>query len=168
VAQSHYCVGCGLLWKGDRPAALAHFHDALAIREDLYREALARNALGLAERSTLMLTLARCGEHARAAQLADEVRKLADPRVLAEEVGPTYGLCTAAIEAGRSPDKLSSEERAERDRYRDLAIAAVKDAVGRGYRTFLFLENDPDLDPLLALPEFRQWLANSKKQMLAT
>jgi hypothetical protein len=165
VCQSHYCIGCGLLWKGDKPGALAHFREALKLREDLYREAVAKNTVGIAQRTTLMLTLARCGEHARAAKLADEVRPLADPRVLAEEVGTTYGLCMAAVEAGRPLDRLTSEERALSDRYRALAIAAVKEGAARGYQNIVFLEGDPDMDPLLALPEFRQWLADFKKSL---
>jgi tetratricopeptide (TPR) repeat protein len=166
ICQSHYCVGCGLLWKGDKAAALVHFREALKLREELYREAVARKTLGVAERSTLMLTLARCGEQARAVQLAEEVRPLADARVLAEEVGTTYGLCMAVIEDGRPLDQLTPDERALRDRYHDLAIAAIQEAVAKGYRTFLFLEGDPDMDPLLALPEFRHWLADSKKSLI--
>src|SRR5262249_4667409 len=143
--------------------ALSHFREALKFREEMYREAAAKNTLGVAERSTLMLTLARCGEHARAVKLAEEVRPLADPRVLAEEVGTTYGLCMAAVEDGGPTDRLTPDERALRDRYHDLAIAAVQEGAARGYQNFLFLEGDPDMDPLLALPEFRQWLADFKK-----
>jgi hypothetical protein len=147
--------------------ALAHFREALELREEMYREAVETNTLDVVTRSTLMLTLARCGEHARVVKLAEEVRAPADPRVPAEEVGTTYGLCMAVVENGRPLDRLTPEERAVRDRYHDLAVAAVKEGAARGYLNFLFLEGDPDMDPLLALPEFRQWQADVKKSSTA-
>jgi hypothetical protein len=110
-----------------------------------------------------MLTLVRCGEHRRAAELAEEVRKMADARVLAEEVGTTYGLCMAVVQGDRRLDQLPRAERQLRDHYRDLALAALKDGAAKGYNNILFLEGDPDMEPLHALPEFRQWLAELKK-----
>src|SRR5262245_49388955 len=41
--------------------------------------------------------LARCGEHVRAAKLAEKVRPRTDARILAEEVGTTYGICMTAV-----------------------------------------------------------------------
>jgi serine/threonine protein kinase len=170
VCQSHYCVGCSALKVGDKKLALHHFQEALQIREAMYRDHKARNILDIPDRSTLMLTLARCGEHRRAAELAEEVRELIRPipdapRVLAEEIGSCYGLCMAVVEAGRPLDQLTVAERKLRDRYHDLALAAVEEGAARGYNVLLFLEGDPDLDPLRALPEFQQWLAEFKKKL---
>ena len=163
VCQSHYCIGCGALKAGDRKLAAHHFGEALKLRERNYREYKAKNILDVAARSTLMLTLARCGEHRRAAELAAELRPRADARVLAEEIGPAYGICMAAIQGDRAPDQLTPEERALRDRYRDLALAAIQEGTAKGYNVLLYLEGDPDMEPLLALPEFRAWLAELKK-----
>src|SRR5262249_20318375 len=163
--QSHYCIGCGALKAGDKKLALHHFNEALKIREATYREHKAKNILDVQTRTTLMLTLARCREHRRAAELAEEVRPLADARVLAEEVGTAYGICMAAVQGDRTPDQLSPEERKLRDRYRDLALAAVKEGTAKGYNVLLFLEGDPDMEPLLALPEFRAGLAGFKKRL---
>jgi serine/threonine-protein kinase len=162
VCQSHYCVGCGLLKQGDRQGARSHFHQALQMRERLYREAEGRKALGTAEKSTLMLTLVRCGEHRRAAALADGLRPTADPRVLAEEVAATYGLCMAAVEGSKALDQLGPEERRLRDRYRDLALETAREGIRKGYRTLLFVEGDPDYEPIRALPEYGQLLAEIK------
>jgi serine/threonine-protein kinase len=163
VCQSHYCIGCGALDTGDRKLASHHFREALKLREATYLEYKEKNILDIPVRSTLMLTLARCGEHRRAAELAEEVRPRANPRVLAEEIGTTYGICMAAIQGDRTPDQLSPEERTLRDHYRELALASIKEGAAKGYNVVLFLEGDPDMEPLLALPEFRAWLAEFKK-----
>src|SRR5262249_58564911 len=47
VCQSHYCVGCGLVWKGDQAGALSHLRQALKFREEMYREAAAKDTLGV-------------------------------------------------------------------------------------------------------------------------
>jgi tetratricopeptide (TPR) repeat protein len=163
VCQSHYCIGCGALKAGDKALAAHHFREALKLRERNYREFKEKKILDVAARSTLMLTLARCGEHRRAAELAAELRPLADARVLAEEIGPAYGICMAAVQGDKAPDRLTPEERTLRDRYRDLALAAIKEGTAKGYNVVLYLEGDPDMEPLLALPEFRAWLAGFKK-----
>jgi serine/threonine protein kinase len=170
VCQSHYCIGCSALKNGDKKKALEHFRAALNIREELFREIQAKNTLDIPEFSTLMITLARCGEHRRAAELAEEVRRRVRnhpyaPRVLAEEIGACYCLCMDAVEAGRPLDKLMPEEKMLRDRYHDLALGAVKEGTAKGYNVILFLEGDPDLDPLRALPEFRQWLAEFRTSL---
>src|SRR5262249_59573744 len=66
VCQSHYCIGCGALKSGDKAEALRNFRAALVIREATYNDYKARKILDVPTRSTLMLTLARCGEHRRA------------------------------------------------------------------------------------------------------
>ena len=49
---------------------------------------------------------------------------------------------------------------------RDPALAAIKEGAAKGYRKFVYLESDPDMEPLHALPEFRQWLAEFKKGLM--
>jgi tetratricopeptide (TPR) repeat protein len=168
VCQSHYCIGCSALKNGDKKKALEHFRAALKIREELFQEIKAKNTLDIPEYSTLMLTLARCGEHRRAVEMAEQVRQLTRnhpyaPRVLAEEIGSCYALCMDAVENGRPLDKLTPEERKLRDQYKDLAIAAIKEGCAKGYNVVLFLDGDPDHEPLRALPEYREWLAEFKK-----
>jgi hypothetical protein len=69
LCQSHYCVGCGALKSGDRKAAEHHFREALKGREELYSEFKAKGAVDHFTTTTLMLALARCGEHQRASAL---------------------------------------------------------------------------------------------------
>jgi hypothetical protein len=49
----------------DQKTAERHFQESLALREQLYRESPDENA------AALMLTLARCGQHRRAVELAE-------------------------------------------------------------------------------------------------
>jgi tetratricopeptide (TPR) repeat protein len=165
VCQSHYCVGCSALRAGDRNTAEHHFREALKIREEHYQELKAKNQVDRYTLGTLMLTVVRCGDHRRAADLAEQVRPLADARVLAEEVGTTYGLCMAVVQGDRKLEQLTPEERKLRDRYHDLALAAIKEGTAMGYNVVLFLEGDPDMEPLLALPEYQAWLADFKRQL---
>jgi hypothetical protein len=162
VAQGHYCIATALP-KSEKDKALAHWREALKIREELYKEAQEKKITRTQDKVTLCLTLARCGEHRRAAAIADELRKVADPRELTEEVAATYALCMAAVQDGRALDQLTPEERQLRDHYRDLALATMKEGTAKGYKGYVFMEGDPDYAPLRALPEFPTWLAEFKK-----
>jgi serine/threonine protein kinase len=164
VAQGHYCIASALP-KNEKDKALAHWREALKIREELYKEVEAKKIMRTQDKTTLCLTLARCGEHRRAAAIADEVRKVADPRELTEEVAATYALCMAAVEDDRPLDKLAPEERKLRDHYRDLALETMKEGTAKGYVGFVFMEGDPDYEPLRTLSEFRQWFDEFKKTM---
>jgi len=121
--------------------------------------------LGISEKSTLMITLARCGEHRRAAELAAEVRMVGNASILVTAVSTTYGICMATVQGDRKLDQLGSEERRLRDHYRDLAMASLKEGVAKGYATLIYIERDPDFEPLHELPEFKAWLAEFKKTL---
>jgi tRNA A-37 threonylcarbamoyl transferase component Bud32 len=162
VAQGHYCIASALP-KSEKDKALAHWREALKIREELYKEVEEKKITRTQDKMTLCLTLARCGEHGRAAAIADELRKVSDPRELTEEVAATYALCMAAVQDDRPLDQLPPEERKLRDHYRDLALATMKEGTAKGYHGYVFMEGDPDYEPLRALPEFQEWLAEFKK-----
>jgi hypothetical protein len=132
-------------------------------REELMKEARQKGTVRTQGKVTLSLTLARCGEHRRAAAIAGEARRTAGPRELTEEVAGTYGLCVAAVQGDRAPERLGPEERAPRDRYRELALETAREGTRKGYQTFLFLEGGPDYEPPRALPEHGQLLAETKK-----
>jgi serine/threonine protein kinase len=164
VAQGHYCIATALP-KKDKEKALERWRKALKIREELLKEVQAKKITRTQDRMTVCLCLARCGEHRRAAIMADEIRKVADSRELTEEVAATYALCMAAVENDRPLDQLMPEERKLRDRYHDLAMETMKEGISKGYKGILFLEGDPDYEPFRALPEFQQWFAEYKKRL---
>jgi serine/threonine-protein kinase len=161
-AQAHYCIGC-LAVMTDRKLALKHFEEALKLREDNYRVAEAKNGVTRMEYNSLMLTLAWCGQHERASHMAAKVRTNASPKILAEDVGATYGICMASVGAGKAPDQLTSRERALRDHYLALALEAVREAIARGYDGLYYLERDPDFQPLRGIPAYEQVLLQLRK-----
>jgi serine/threonine protein kinase len=156
-AQAHYCIGC-LTNKTDHMLAQKHFEEALKLREDNYRVAEAKKGVTRMEYNSLMLTLAWCGQHERAARMAAEVKKGASPKILAEDVGATYGICMASVGADKKSDELTSQEQQLRSQYLALAIDAVRSAFSRGYDGFYYLERDPDFQPMRGVPAYEQLL----------
>jgi serine/threonine-protein kinase len=165
LAQAHYCIGC-IVITTDRKLGLKHFNEARKLREENYRVAVAKNAVTRMEANALMLTLAWCGEHERAAKMAEGLKANAIPKVLAEDLGATYGICRAAVGSDKTPEQLTSAERQLRQHYEELAMAAFRDAVARGYDSIYYLERDPDCQPMRGVPAFEQLLTemrNAKK-----
>jgi tetratricopeptide (TPR) repeat protein len=157
-AQAHYCIGC-VTMNTDRKTALAHFKEALKLREENYRVAVAKKSVTRMEANSLMLTLAWYGEHERAASMAEKIRKtVPDPKILAEDIGATYGICRAAVGADKKPDELTSEQRQLRSHYLTLALDAVRTAIARGYDSLYYLERDPDFQPMRGIPAYEKLL----------
>jgi hypothetical protein len=71
----------------------------------------------------------------------------------------------AAVQGDRSPDQLSTEDRRLYDHYRELALETMKEGVRKGYHGYVFFEGDPDYEPMRALPDFQQWLAELKRTL---
>src|SRR5262249_30987291 len=165
VCQGQYCLGTASLALGDRKTAQHHFQEALPMREALFREAREKKILRVQDYMTLTLTLARCGNHARAAELAAEVRPQADARVLAEEIAGTYAVCLAAVGADKTPEQLTNEEKQLRGHYLELALGALEEGRQKGYTTILFLQRDPDIEPLHGIPAFDKWLAEFERSL---
>jgi hypothetical protein len=57
-----------------------------------------------------------------------------------------------------SQDKtdLAREEQAERQKYADLAMTAIGQAVAAGYKNVEHMKQDKDLDPLRSRPDFQE------------
>jgi hypothetical protein len=92
----------------------------------------------------LMLALPHCGEHARAAAIADKLRTGAPDAEILCEVARGYALC--ARSAGGDA-KLSGG-------YAAKALDALREAAGRGYKDAVSIETDPDLDAIRSLPGY--------------
>src|SRR3954451_24781756 len=93
----------------------------------------------------LMLALAHCGEHARAAGIAAGLEKTVKPDAeFLIDIARCYAQCAAA----------SPGDEALRGRYTAEAIRAAEAAVKQGYRDTVYLTAEPDLDPLQAQERF--------------
>jgi hypothetical protein len=125
--------------------------------------AQAKKGVTRMEYSALMLTVAWCGQHERAARMAADFKPRASPRFLAEDVGATYGICMASVGADKKPDELTSQERQLRSQYLALALDAVRTAFARGYDGLYYVERDPDFQPMRGVPAYEQLLAELRK-----
>jgi serine/threonine-protein kinase len=134
LARALYDVGTVALRQGDGPLAAEKFAACLKVRE-----ALAGKSKDVSVQKELMLALARCGEHRRAADIARRVVEQS-----ADDAGQLYDVaCCYAICAGPA----TADEKA-RQQYAALALDTLEQAVARGFRDVGNMETDPDLDAL--------------------
>jgi serine/threonine-protein kinase len=155
-ARAHYDLAAAALRRGDPKIARKHFQESLALREARYR----REPKVADSRKDLMVTLARCGEHVRAAQMAQELwrESMSESGSL---VAVAYCLagCVAAVGQGKDAKQLTVDECKLRDGYRSQAVDALRQAVTLGYRDVVNIETDPDFDPLRGDAGFQLVLA---------
>jgi serine/threonine protein kinase len=76
-------------------------------------------------------------------------------------------LALVAAWVGRSKQKLSPQEQAERRRYADEALGLLRQAVEHGYKNVQQMEKDPALGVLRERPEFAEILADLKERTAA-
>src|SRR5262249_39429959 len=72
LALAYYRLGTAELECGDRPASQKSYGECLKMREQV----AARNPNNISAQTGYMLALARCGDHARAAEIAEKVRAM--------------------------------------------------------------------------------------------
>ena len=142
LALAHYFLATALLKLGDREGSLASYRRCRDLRRPLAADPEARMA-----RLNLMLALARCGDHDEAATIARELIAR-DPRNAQLSVEAACGLALSAGAAAEAADADLARS------YADEAVAALRDAIGRGWRDYDRLKVDPDLDPIRDAPAF--------------
>ncbi len=122
------------------------YEASLKIREDL-----AKISDGNDRRQTeLMLALAHAGQTARALELAD--RFSAGPNVDREQ-RIYLASCYAQVARATPPEKAEQVRTAS-----VKAVDAVRTAVREGFRDRVYLETEPDLEPIRNRDDFRQVL----------
>ncbi len=121
-----------------------HYDESLKIREDL-----AKISEGNDRRQTeLMLALARAGQTARALELAD--RFSVGPNVDREQ-RIFLASCYAQVARATPPQKTEQIQTAL-----VKAVGAVRTAVKEGFRDRVYLETEPDLEPIRNRDDFKQ------------
>jgi serine/threonine-protein kinase len=144
LAQNYYRLATACLRLQD-PAADGYYDKCLAVRDRLYR------ANPKDDRSVidLMIAQARCGQHERAAALADDLqRRRPKDAGVQLQAACCYALCHAGVAHGKAAEKLTADDRARQERYAGLAVAALRAARANGYKDVHNLEVEPDLDPI--------------------
>ena len=116
-------------------------------------------------RSSLTETLLDLGEHAAAAEVARELVAVAvDP---ARDGGNAACFLARCASLAREDQHLAADARGKlAATYEEGAVAALRDAIGRGFRDAARLRTDAALDPLRARPDFQKLLTEleTKKQ----
>ena len=73
-------------------------------------------------------------------------------------------LSRAASLLGKDPKNLPPEQKKEQDRYLDLALSALKQAVSAGYRDAGKMKTDPDLELMQSRAGFRALVADLERK----
>jgi serine/threonine-protein kinase len=150
VARLCYDIGLTALRQNDRPTADKFFAEALGIRD----KRLQADPDNVPLQKDLMMSLARAGDHARAAEMAQTIqsRSAKDAGSL-YRVACCYAVCFWAIEHGKSP--LSPADQKLQQSFAARAVEALRQAVALDFKDFRTIEADPDLDPIRNYPEYR-------------
>ena len=153
LATTLYYEATCALKSGDRAGASAGYRQCLEIREKLAADPKAK-----VSRIALMVALARCGEHARAAAIA---RELAAGQAQNETI-LFQAACGFALAAGALRDQSRPTAPADAAlirNYTDRAVECIRKAKARGFADVVGLETDPDLEPIRDEPGFRALIA---------
>ncbi len=149
LAETLYYEANCAFHSSDPPGAAAGYRRCLEIRKALVTDPKAKMS-----KVNLMVALARCGEHAEAAGIAQEMAE--SPPT--SEVFYFQAGCGYALAAGCVPGDAALAER-----YTSAAIACLRQAKLTGWNDVESLEIDPDLEPIRKSPQFRELLAEFKK-----
>jgi tetratricopeptide (TPR) repeat protein/tRNA A-37 threonylcarbamoyl transferase component Bud32 len=150
LAEALYSRGMVAVRAGDPAMATKCFAECLEIREQI----AAQDAGNYSKKKDLLEVLARAGKHERAAALAEDLRR-GHEKDAGFLIGAArcYARCSMAV-AGKP---------ALRQKYVDLALAALETALGLGYKDITTLEAHPDLDSVREMPAFKKLLEKVRR-----
>jgi hypothetical protein len=128
----------------DANEARRAYQASLKIREDLAKTSKGNDR----HQTQLILALAHAGQTARALELAD--RFSVEPN-LDRDLRVSLASCYAQVARATPPDQAEQIQSAL-----DKAVRSVRAAVRDGFRDRIYLETDPDLEPIRSRDEFKQ------------
>jgi tetratricopeptide (TPR) repeat protein len=137
AARAQYDVATAALSDGDRPTAEKMYAESKAIRQGRAKA----EPDNISNKKDLMITLARCGDHAEAARIAKQISDLPEDGGSLVEVAGCYALCALALDSA----SLSPNDQKLRTEYAEWALQALRKAAEQGYRNVVNLETEPDL-----------------------
>jgi tetratricopeptide (TPR) repeat protein len=150
LATTHYKLG-SLKQHLGLAASKEHYQECLAIRAKL-AAAAAQDQMAQAD---LMLAMARCGQHAKAAVIAERLREqLPQNPAIQYQVACCYAISMGDIAAEAAADSNDAQQLAEK--YRASAIEAIRQAIASGWKDLVTIRTNPELDPIRQLEEFQR------------
>jgi serine/threonine-protein kinase len=159
VAVAHVNAGNARLLLGETDAAKAEFGEALKLLQPLAND----DPKNLELQTNLVLTLARHGDHAQAAEKAEQLRGLAPQnRLNLYNVACVYSLCSAAAAIQAVGEVIPTGADLVQG-YQDKAIATLHEAAARGLKGSAGIAGDRDLDAIRSHAEYSTLLAELDK-----
>ncbi len=149
LAQTLYYEATCALHSGDKPGSDAGFRQCLEICKELTTGPKAK-----IWETDLMLALARCGDHAQAARIAEAL--VATPPK--DEHLYVESACGYALAAGAAGDDAVLVQR-----YKTAAIDCLRKSKERGWADVASLEKDTDLEPIHDDPAFQALLREFRR-----
>jgi tetratricopeptide (TPR) repeat protein len=134
--------------QGD-PAASGNFADCCRIREDL-----AKDATNIDRQRELLLVLPRCGKHGEAVALAD--------KILAAVPKPDIELLLDLARAYAQCGVAAAGDAAATEAFQKQALNRLAQAIEAGHRDPVYLQHEPDFEPLRKLERFQAMVAQAK------
>jgi serine/threonine-protein kinase len=154
---------------GRHPEAMKAYHDAIAQHKPLleklhdvgeYRSRLSGHYQGLAALQR------QSKDHVAAVETLLERRKLWPDHPL-ELFAVARELASCIPLVGQNQADPAPQEKARRQKYSDLAIETLRQAIAKGYQDAAQMKQAPDLTPLHGRPEFQQLLAGLEQKAKA-
>ncbi len=166
LAHAYYRTAVGWMRLGDRKAALGEFQKSLAIRQKLHNDQ-PDATMRQHHKQPIMLLVARCGDPAGAEKLALAQReywlKKKANGVPLSEIASCFALCLDAVAPEKPENQRSAEEKQLRQHYVELALETFRQAQASGFTDVLFVDYDPNVDPLRGIGAFEEWRASFKR-----
>jgi eukaryotic-like serine/threonine-protein kinase len=144
----YYEATC-VLHSGDKIGADAGYHECLKIFRELANEPMVKKP-----QAELMLALARCGEHAKAAEIAEKLVET-PPKDEGLYVESARGFALAAAAAAGDAGRVQH--------YIDRALECLREAKKRGWKDVVGIESDTDLEPIRNQPAFQTLLTELRQ-----
>jgi serine/threonine-protein kinase len=131
--------------------------------EDYPRNGYYRQAFS-AHRELLASTLLDLGEHVGTAEAAADLARIAfEPADDAYKAAGFFCRCSALAEKDTKLPQARRQELA--GSYAEQALAALRQALAKGYKDLANLKKDKDLDPLRSRDDFRKLLAKLEQEV---
>jgi serine/threonine-protein kinase len=152
LALAHYRLATVALRRDDASAARQAYQEALKLREGLVKAQPSNQPW----QNAYMVSLARRGQHARAAEIAARVAQQSPKNgAILIEVACCYAQCSAA----------ATDDPALREAYARRAVEALRQAIEPDFKDVVALETEPDLEPIRRHAGFQAVLAELKRRL---
>lgn len=152
LAEAEYGLAASYTRLGN-PAAADHHQAALKLRQRL----AADDPTSVEELAGLLLSLASCGQHEEAHQLAEALRKSDAPDgYVLHKVAAGLALCATAVARQQTADDAPENAAELIESYSASAVEALRSAVAHGQRLTAETALDPDFEALHARADFQE------------